>query len=65
MKKGKFIKLINTDFPDMKPITENTKKDVINNSNSYRGSVRLSTGRFFTDSEYQKKKEKVLSTPLP
>ena len=65
MKKGELIKLINADFPDMKPITKNTKKDVINNSSSYRGSVRLSTGRFFTDSEYQNKKKKVLNTPLP
>ncbi|MFO7967098.1 MAG: hypothetical protein R6U44_05820 [Archaeoglobaceae archaeon] len=34
-------------------------------SHKHRGSVRLSTGKFYTRKEFKSKKERVMETPLP
>ncbi len=57
--------LIDADWPEAKPITEQTRQIVIENAkyHSY-GNVRLATGRFYTDAEYQTKKDNSRK-PLP
>ncbi len=54
-----------TDFADLK-INENTKKQTKRHADRFfRGGVRISTGRFCSDEEWEKKRERVLITPLP
>ena len=55
--------LIFTDWPKDAPITEETRENCIRYG--VRGSVRASTGRIYTDAEYEDKCERILSTPLP
>lgn len=50
-----------TDFGEPKVDRDLTKKFAHN----HRGSVRISSGRFYTREEFKTKKEKVLKTPLP
>jgi len=55
------------DFPDMK-ITEQTRDVMRRAAQSGRyliNDMRLATGRFYTDSEYEARRAKILSTPLP
>ena len=52
-----------TDFSDLK-IDENTKKITKRLANRFRGGVRISTGMFYTDEEWEKKREKIINTPL-
>jgi hypothetical protein len=58
-------RLTETDFPKSGGITEETRERTIREANRYRGSVRVSTGRFPTDAEYEKRRKKVLSKKLP
>ncbi|KPK75781.1 MAG: hypothetical protein AMJ79_09735 [Phycisphaerae bacterium SM23_30] len=57
--------MIDVDMPTMGPITEEIRKQTREQAARYRGGVRVSTGRFWTDAEYKKYRDKVLSTPLP
>jgi len=53
------------DFPEFK-VTEETRKDVIENPQKYSScDVRIRMGKFYTDEEYEKRVEEVLSRPLP
>lgn len=52
------------DFPEFK-VTEETRKDVIENPQKYSGcDVRIIMGKFYTDEEYQRKIEEGLSREL-
>jgi len=53
-----------TDLSDLK-IDEKTREITMKLANRFRGGVRISTGRFYTDKEWENKREKVLSTALP
>lgn len=57
--------LIGVDLPKDKPITEETRTLTKNESSRFRGSVRLSTGRIWTEKEYEEHRKLVLNTPLP
>jgi len=57
--------LIDVDFPDMGPITDETREQIKEQSLRYRGSVRLSQGRFMTTDEYEEYRDRVRNTPLP
>jgi hypothetical protein len=57
--------VIEKDMPEQPKITEEIRQQTIAHSDRFRGSVRLSTGRFWTDEEYQERRKKVLNTPLP
>jgi hypothetical protein len=57
--------VINRNMPEQPAITEDIRRHTIEHSARFRGSVRLSTGAFWTDEEYEREREKVLSTPLP
>lgn len=53
------------DFSEFK-VTEETRKDVIENPQKYSGcDVRIRMGKFYTDEEYQIKVEEGLSRELP
>lgn len=53
------------DFPEFK-VTEETRKDVIENPQKYSScDVRIRMGKFCTDEEYQRKIEVGLSRELP
>lgn len=53
------------DFPQLH-ITEETKKDVLEHPERYANcDVRTRMGKFYTDEEWEQRREEVLSKPLP
>ena len=58
-------KLIDTDLPSVGVITDVSRKNTKKYAAKYRGSVRISLGRFVTDEEYENHRKKSLSRPLP
>ena len=60
-----WIEVIDEEMPQLGAITEKARERILENAAHFRGSMRISTGRFWTDAEYQKYREKVLNTPLP
>jgi hypothetical protein len=57
--------IINTDWPELK-ITERTREMAPVYAQRYlTGNVRFATGRFYTDEEFEKYRQRVLSTPFP
>ncbi|MDY6904104.1 MAG: hypothetical protein SWH61_05395 [Thermodesulfobacteriota bacterium] len=53
------------ELPVPEVITEKTKDATRKNALRFRGSVRISTGRFFTTKEYEERRRRILNTPLP
>ena len=58
-------KLIDTDLPPMGSITDVSRENTKRYAVKYRGSVRISLGRFLTDEEYENHRKKSLAKPLP
>lgn len=56
--------IIDRDFGELK-ITKDNKDEIIKNAQRYGGSVRMQMGLFYTNEEYEKYREKVLSKLLP
>ena len=52
------------DFPDVE-FTEELRNDVIKGKQVISGDIRIATGRFYTDEEWESRRKKVLSKPLP
>ena len=53
------------DFPQLK-ITDEVRNDVLQHPIRYTNyDVRIRTGQFYTDEEYEQRRIKILSTPLP
>ncbi len=46
-------------------VTAETRKTTKDEAKRFRGGVRISGGRFYTDEEYEKYRLKVLKRPLP
>ncbi len=57
--------LIHKDFPCLGPVTKEVRDQMKRDAARYRGSVRLATGRVWTNEEYAERRNRVLSTPLP
>jgi hypothetical protein len=57
--------VVERDMPEQAKITESVRDETIKESARFRGSVRLSTGAFWTDEEYRVTRKKILETPLP
>ena len=57
--------LVRTDFPKIGPITPKTIADIEKEKHRFRGGFRISTGRFWTDDDFDNRRRKVLSTDLP
>jgi len=60
-----WVDWIDVDFPERGPITQKTVEETKRLSSKFRGNVRISTGRIYTDEEYQRYRQRVLGTPLP
>lgn len=56
--------VIDVDFPEIGPITEKTREITLKYNGSC-DSVRIATGRFYTNEEFEAYKKEVLSRPLP
>jgi len=58
--------VIDVDFPEMKPITEESIAFLKKYGHrSYCSDVRIATGRIMTDSDYETRRKEILNTPLP
>lgn len=57
--------LLEKNFPDMGVVTDEVRALTVKESSRSRGSVRISTGRFWTAEEYEKNRVRVYSTKLP
>ena len=57
--------LIKKDMPKMGPITDETVDCTLNNASRFRGSMRVSTGRIWTDKDYDERRKRVLNAKLP
>lgn len=57
--------VIERDMPEQPKITEEIRRETIAQSGRFRGGVRLATGTFWTDEEYQRLRTEVMNTPLP
>ncbi|MGB0745275.1 MAG: hypothetical protein ACPGSB_12190 [Opitutales bacterium] len=57
--------LVRVDFPKLGVIDEKTVARINRHSTRFRGGVRISHGRIWTDREYNERRERVLNTPLP
>jgi hypothetical protein len=57
--------LVKEDFPEMGPVTAETIEAVEKNCYRFRGGMRISTGRIWRDDEFEERRRKVLSTPVP
>lgn len=57
--------VVDKELPDTSVITSEMREDTIDNSSRFRGSVRLAMGLFFTTEEYERKRKRILETPLP
>lgn len=65
MDKNKIAALIDADMPPIGPITENVREITKKNASRFRGSVRLSTGRIWTDEEFEARRKIANTKPLP
>ncbi len=57
--------VLSTDFPAARPVTDQTVALVKKEGRRFRGSMRVSTGRLWTSSAYERRRKRVLNTPLP
>ena len=63
-KSGFFVKdrdIVEADFGPMRIDREQVKKFSLR----HRGSVRLSSGKYYTEEEFEDKKKKIFKEPLP
>jgi len=60
-----FSEVMNHEYPNVFPITQKTISVTLQESQRYRGSVRLALGYIWTDEEYNKFRQEVESKPLP
>jgi len=65
MKLKNWDEVVFEDIPVPGPVTDEVIRNVISESNKYRGSVRMATGRIWNDEEFQKYRRSTLSQPLP
>lgn len=62
---GNWLDVLDRDFPDTGPITKEIVAETQRLSGKHRGSMRISTGRIWTDDEYNRRRDEVKKTPLP
>jgi hypothetical protein len=65
MEMADWREVIDKDFPEMGEVTPETLEEIEREGHRYRGGVRLSTKRVWTDAEYEERRRKVLAEPLP
>jgi hypothetical protein len=57
--------MIEKDFPEIGEVTSETLEKIAREGHYYRGGVRISTKRLWTNAEYEERRRKVLSGSLP
>ena len=57
--------VLTSDFPSATPVTRKTVDLALKEGRRFRGSMRVSTGRIWTDRAFERFRAKVLNTPLP
>lgn len=57
-------RVVDTDLPKTR-VTAKSREVSLSNSRRYRGSVRVSMGRFMTDDEYETRRKNEMRKPLP
>ena len=57
--------VIDVPLPTPKKVTAKSKELTIKESHRFRGSVRITCGKFYTDEEFESRRKRILSTPLP
>ncbi|MDD5193652.1 MAG: hypothetical protein PHF67_03630 [Candidatus Nanoarchaeia archaeon] len=57
--------VIKMDLPDIGPVTYETVRRIQYNARMYGGGTRALTGRIWTDEDFEARRQRVLSTPLP
>ncbi len=65
MKEVDWRSFIRKDLPKIGPITKETVQYTLENAARFRGSVRSSLGRIWTDEDYEERRNRILNTPLP
>ncbi len=65
MKLMDWRKVLTKDIPGNLTVTSKTVEMAISQGRRYRGSMRISTGRIWTSEDYEKRRKKILTTPLP
>jgi hypothetical protein len=51
--------------PLPKKVTSKTREHTVKESHRFRGSVRITYGKFYTDEEFESRRKRVLNTSLP
>lgn len=57
--------VLTADFPRGRPVTRKTVGIATEEGKRFRGSMRVSTGRIWTELNFEKYRQRVLNTPLP
>lgn len=61
----KWKEVVHLDFPPLR-VTEKLRENMIKYARRHSvGDARLAMGRFYTDAEYEARRKRILSTPLP
>lgn len=61
----KLDELYDVDFPPCGAVTKASISTIQDNSQRYRGSFRMATGRIWVNSEFEAHREAILNKPLP
>lgn len=65
MRKGRRIDPLDKKLRDRVPITKESIDFILKEASRFRGGVRLSIGRIWTNKEYDERRKRILGTPLP
>ncbi len=65
MAEGRRTDPLDKKIPDRGPITKEVVDCILKEASRFRGGVRLSIGRIWTNKEYDERRKRILSTPLP
>ena len=65
MRKGRRTDPLDKKMPVRSPITKEVISCILNEASRFRGGVRLSIGRIWTNKEYDERRKRILNTPLP
>ena len=57
--------VIDVDLPEPGCVTDATREYTRDKAKHFRASMRIATGRFWTNREYEEYRAKILNSPLP
>ena len=65
MKLKEWSEVVGVDFPESGPVTPKTVFLAKKENQRFRGSMRVCTGRIWTDRDFERYRRRVLGTSLP